>query len=52
MQPNCLDKFVSSYQGGSKALTAQAEKDLPPYLELKWKWRNLLTVHVNASWID
>ena len=34
MQPNCLDKFVSSYQGGSKALTAQAEKDLPPYLEL------------------
>ena len=49
MWPNCLEKFVSGYQGGSKALAAQAEKDMSPYLELKY--RNLLTVHVNASWI-
>ena len=34
MWPNCLEKFVSGYQGGSKALAAQAEKDMSPYLEL------------------
>ena len=45
MWPNCLEKFVSSYQGGSKALAAQAEKDMSPYLELKY--RNLVTVHVS-----